>query len=139
MSRSRWWRENVVRPRFWATAYILWLIVLCVASSISGIPGPQINHVDKVEHAVYFAAGHLVLGMAIALRWQPRNRACWVRIGLVLVLTAAVVGALDEFHQSFTPNRSGNDPGDFAADVMGGLLAAGLLPWAHRHICRIAR
>ena len=39
----------------------------------------------------------------------------------VLVIVLATVGALDEWHQSWVPGRSGNDPGDWLADVVGAL------------------
>ena len=32
----------------------------------------------------------------------------------------------------FRPNRSGNDPGDWAADTLGGLLGAFVGRWLHR-------
>jgi VanZ family protein len=40
------------------------------------------------------------------------------------LLFTAIIGALDEFHQTFTPGRSGNEPWDWLADVTGGVLAA---------------
>lgn len=51
---------------------------------------------------------------------------------MLLVIVAGVVGVLDEFHQSHTPGRHGNDPGDVAADITGGVIAAMLLPLAWR-------
>ena len=35
------------------------------------------------------------------------------------ILVFAILGALDEYHQTFTPGRSGNDPFDWLADVLG--------------------
>ena len=43
---------------------------------------------------------------------------------LATVLLLAVVGALDEWHQTFTPGRSGNDPLDWLADVLGAFAGA---------------
>ena len=120
------------QPRFWAFGYVVWICVLYAVSSIQRIPGPKIPHIGKFEHAGFFAAGHLVLGLALsACISQPTARR-WLRIGVVLVIVAGLVGVLDEFHQSFTPGRNGNDLGDILADITGGIIAACLLPkaWA---------
>ena len=131
-------RQLVGKPAFWASGYLFWGIVLYFASSLQGVPGPEIPHLDKIEHAVFFAAGHLVLGLAIAT-FTATDRVLtnrW-RIGVALIVIAGIVGVLDEFHQSFTPGRNGNDPGDIAADVVGGILAAMALPAAWRMLWRI--
>jgi VanZ family protein len=118
------------QPRFWAFGYVVWVCVLFVASSFHGIPGPNIPHLDKVEHAGFFAAGHLVLGLAFSARISQPTTRRWLRIAVVLVIVAGLVGVLDEFHQSFTPGRNGNDIGDVVADITGGIIAACLLPKA---------
>ncbi|MEZ5326611.1 MAG: VanZ family protein [Verrucomicrobiales bacterium] len=118
------------QPRFWVFGYVVWICVLYGVSSIQGIPGPEIPHIDKFEHAGFFAAGHLALGFALAARASRTAAPNWVRIGTVLVLAAGLVGVLDEFHQSFTPGRNGNDPGDILADIVGGTIAACALPKA---------
>ncbi|MDA0813252.1 MAG: VanZ family protein [Verrucomicrobia bacterium] len=120
------------QPRFWAFGYVVWICVLYGVSSTQGIPGPKIPHLDKFEHAGYFAAGHLVLGLALTVRSSQPNSRRWLRIGVVLVIVAGLVGVLDESHQSFTPGRNGNDLGDILADITGGIIAAFLLPkaWA---------
>jgi len=38
-------------------------------------------------------------------------------------------GALDEWHQSWSMNRSGNDLGDFLADVVGTLSGILVAQW----------
>ena len=121
-------------PGFWAFGYAVWGITLYFASAMEGVPGPKIPHLDKVEHALFFAAGHLVLGLALALRVAQPTKETWWRIGVTLVITAGIVGVLDEFHQTFTPGRSGNDPGDIAADVLGGIIAAFSLPNAWKFL-----
>ncbi|MGK0184255.1 MAG: VanZ family protein [Verrucomicrobiales bacterium] len=123
----------------WAIAYLLWAAGLYLASSLQGVPGPEIPHLDKVQHALFFAAGHLVLGIAIATWLKPAlpsSPRAWWKIGILLVLVAGTVGVLDEFHQSFTPGRNGNDPGDIAADILGGTIAAIALPTAWRQLQR---
>jgi VanZ family protein len=47
------------------------------------------------------------------------------------ILLFALIGALDEYHQTFTPGRSGNDPFDWLADLLGaaaGTFLANRLP-----------
>ena len=51
-----------------------------------------------------------------------------------LVLVVGLTGALDEWHQSHVPGRSGNDPADFAADLLGAVAGALLLRRASRWI-----
>ncbi|CAN5913650.1 hypothetical protein BH11VER1_BH11VER1_28140 [soil metagenome] len=111
------------RPQFWFGAVGLWFAVLFVLSSISLAlpPGPQITHIDKVEHTLYFMAGSTCLHLGLRL-FKPRWGFLFA-LGLT-VLFCALVGAFDEFHQTFTPNRSGNDPGDWLADVVGGFIGS---------------
>jgi VanZ family protein len=73
---------------------------------------------DKVEHASYFfLVGLLAVRAARFLEgWSPR------RIAWTLLPAALAWGLLDEFHQSFVPNRS-IEAADVAADVAGVLLA----------------
>jgi len=43
----------------------------------------------------------------------------WQRIILITILVGAVAGGIDEFHQTMTPGRTGNDLGDWCADFFG--------------------
>jgi VanZ family protein len=100
-----------------------WLPVVLYAALIfvgSSIPGssidPRIGLHDKLIHATEYAGFAFLLARAFGpRRW-------WLAI---------VVGALyavsDEFHQTFTPMRSGNDLGDITADVIGSTIGA--LAW----------
>ncbi len=111
------------RPRFWFALVGLWFAVLYVLSSISlkFPPGTQITYGDKFQHAFYFMLGSTCLHLGLRLS-NPR-RGFLFGLGLT-VLFCALVGAFDEFHQTFTPNRSGNDRGDWIADVIGGFLGS---------------
>jgi VanZ family protein len=116
------------RPDRWRTAWWLWFIVLFGLSSIPGHHlGPRpFAWFDKLEHSGYFFLGGLLLGgwLTAAGRWPVR---WWL-----LPLVAALVGLFDEIHQLITPGRSGLDPGDLIADVLGGTLAAAVVHLAHR-------
>jgi VanZ family protein len=116
----------------WRLLWWLWFTALFALSSIPGNRlGPRpFDWFDKIEHAGFFFLGGLILGgwLIAAGRWPSR---WWV-----LPLAAAVVGAFDEVHQLFTPGRSGLDPGDWAADIVGGTAALAAVPWLGRWIRR---
>lgn len=81
---------------------------------------PAIPLADKFAHLAYFAAGGFLLAGIHVLSSPHSIR--WPRLFFRIVLSIAVIGALDEYHQSFVPGRSGNDPYDLLADILGGFL-----------------
>ena len=116
--------------KFWRITYAVWFIVLCILSSMSH-PGPHVDVVgfDKVEHFTYFLLGGLALGLALSVDREMRP---W--LGWIILLTGSVVGWFDEWHQSFTPGRSGLDIYDWMADAMGSAAAALVLGRVRRQI-----
>lgn len=114
----------LVRKRWlWWLGVIVWLAVLWMLSANSHLPsGPSFPLKDKLLHCTYFCGGAVCFLLAI---FGQRSSLPGARALLLPgFLFTAIVGALDEFHQTFTPGRSGNDPWDWLADVTGGLLAA---------------
>jgi|TARA_B110000037_G_scaffold158186_1_gene178442 VanZ family protein len=112
-------------PRFWLVSLILWAVTLYTLSSFSKtMPegGPEIPHIDKVLHFGYFFGGGIIFATWILI-WKGTSSKFVFRIAIPLAILACI-GALDEYHQTFTPGRSGNDPFDWLADVLGS--AAGL-------------
>ena len=113
-------RRALVSPRLWLFSVILWAITLFLLSSLPTVPhvdGPQIPHLDKVVHFVYFMGGAFLFTIHLLLK---HGRAAQAIIRLATpILLFALIGALDEYHQTFTPGRSGNDPFDWLADVLG--------------------
>lgn len=110
----------------WGVSILAWAAVLWTLSSRSMPSGtPQIPHFDKVAHLSYFTVGSFFFCRLLLL-----VRPGWQRSSLLLATLcfALLVGAGDEFHQTFTPGRSGNDAGDLLADALGGLLG-GWLGW----------
>jgi hypothetical protein len=112
---------------FAALAYmggIFWL------SSVPGeeLPLPQFFLSDKLAHFFTYAG----LGVLIALRaglrdkllGKPVNR--WTKGGGIALAVGLSYALFDEFHQSFTPNRSPSG-WDFAADAAGILLGFWLM------------
>jgi VanZ family protein len=122
---SRLFRSFV--SKFCLSAFVLWIVALYILSSIpKGLPPsiPMIIHPDKIVHFAYFFAGAFCLTIYTLLK-QSRFSHQQRLFGLLILFV--VIGAADEFHQSFTPGRSGNDPWDLLADVIGasiGILIA---------------
>lgn len=117
----------LTRSPFWIFALVIWFSTLFYLSSQTHLepPIPDFLNRDKVLHATYFAMGGICLYFALAFRKRPPAR---YRICLVVILFCSLIGAFDEYRQSFIPNRMGNDPYDWAADTVGGILACLLAP-----------
>ena len=107
----------------------LWLAGLWILSSLAGdeVQLPPFPGADKLAHFLYFAVGGCLLGWLVSrmLGWRG-----WKLVGSVL-FAMLLIGALDEFHQLYTPNRSGADPFDWLADAAGGFLGAVVIGWLH--------
>lgn len=119
------------RPRTLLVLLAVWWVALFILSHQSSLfpPGPDIENIDKVEHLAYFTLGGVLFFLWLrAVR--PGTR--FLAAAALTILFCSVVGALDEFHQSFIPNRNGNDPGDWIADTLGGVLGSFVGQWIHR-------
>lgn len=116
----------------WWAAYGVWVATLWWLSSTSTtVPGAvEIPFADKVCHFGYFFGG----GGLLAAAWYCRRPATpdWRLILMLAVGLSAAIGALDEWHQTHTPGRSGNDPWDWLADVLGGTTGALVFRRCHR-------
>jgi len=115
-------------PALWWSLTAVWFCILWTFSSFPKLPpGPEIPFQDKIIHTLYYSGAAFCVWLALRLKNPPATAS---RAMLWAVVFCMTVGALDEFHQSFVPGRSGNDPGDWLADSLGGFLgswAAGLL------------
>lgn len=111
------------RPRFLFILLAVWFAVLFWSSSQSRLhpPGPQFLYKDKVLHAAYFMIGGTLMFVGLRLK---KNVPGLLATTLITFVFCSAVGAFDEWHQSFTHNRSGNDPYDWLADTVGGLFGA---------------
>lgn len=121
-------------PKFWLAAFLLWFVVLWVMSSFAvvGPETPPIAHFDKVAHFGFFFGGSGLL-TSFLYRYNP-DRPNWKLIFIVVVGVLAAVGALDEWHQSHVPGRSGNDSADWLADLLGALVGACAFKAIHRRL-----
>ena len=111
-----------ISPLWWA-AVILWAVVLWNLSASPSLPsGPSFPLKDKFLHCGYFGLGAACFLLALFGTTTPLP--AWRTLALRSLLFTAIIGALDEYHQTFTPGRRGSDPWDWLADVTGGVLAA---------------
>ncbi len=87
--------------------------------------GPEIPHFDKVLHFGYFFGGSIILSTGLFFRFKKPTP--WKLVFLFSIMTCALVGAIDEHHQSWVPERSGHDVYDWTADVLGASAGAGIV------------
>jgi VanZ family protein len=107
------------QPSYWWVAVVIWYAILLAASSQSKyLPPSLFSFSDKVQHTLYFMAG----GLCVYIAQRLQGRTGWWLL-LSPILFCMLVGAADEYRQSFTPGRCGNDLGDWIADSLGGVLA----------------
>jgi VanZ family protein len=121
-------------PAVWFSALVCWFALLWFLSSMHGSPDipPPFPHFDKLMHFGYFLIGGFLLTGGIYLR-NP-DFTSWKPVLVTTIAVMAAVGIIDEWHQCFTPGRSGADPWDWLADVLGGSCGAFLLKAAHRRL-----
>jgi VanZ family protein len=122
--------ERLQSSTLWVILAIIWFGILFYFSSRSHVDtGISFSNQDKVLHATYYTAGSLCIFFAM---WYRQRGASLFLASLAAVLFCAAVGAFDEYHQTFTPGRSGNDPWDWLADITGGFLGG----WIGRMVLR---
>lgn len=122
--------------RFWATCLLLWFIVLNLVSHGDKFHPPtnffwnlHIPHLDKILHFGYFFGG---AGLFTASLFFQKVKPSWLQIIVTVTISLSIIGIWDEFHQSFFENRTGNDPGDWAADTLGALCGSLIFQRLHR-------
>lgn len=104
-----------------------WFPVLAYAvvmTWLSSQPGPalpkwKILSYDKLLHIIEYAGFGFLVYRALGA-WLKRAKA---RLAVAVVI-GLVFGVVDEFHQSFVFGRTGNDPGDMIADLIGTSIGA---------------
>lgn len=114
------------RPSFYFTLWIVWFSVLWILSSMSSAvkDGPKIPHFDKLLHFGYFSCGAMLVVGFLLSKWKnlPLKISLWVSL-----LIGSLVGAMDEYHQSFTEGRDGLSFWDWIADSCGAIAGAAVM------------
>ncbi len=108
------------KPVVYLFLFTVWFITLWCLSAGNPVPDdvPKIPHLDKLAHFTYFGIGGVFMAVVGLVLWPKLKQQRW-RIFCWVVFFGAVIGRLDEYHQTFTPGRSGNDMGDWTADILG--------------------
>lgn len=126
------WRRTIRRPVFWHASFLIWAVVLWWLSSAARDFPPEFDFraSDKLLHFGYFFGG----GGLFSAWWFRRRGELPTPLKHLIGVTLAVglFGVLDEWHQSWVPGRSGNDPGDLAADFLGAFCGAAVFRRFHR-------
>ena len=93
-------------------------------------PALSFQFSDKLLHFGYFFGGSFMFS-AFLFRLDPAYPN-WPRALVLAVIVVGLTGALDEWHQSKVPGRSGNDSADLCADLLGALGGALVFRRSHR-------
>ena len=102
----------------WAPTVVYMILIFWESSLSNPAPGVTTLVWDKALHTV----GYGLLGACCARSFR-RDGHSW-RAALILgTLLASAYGATDEFHQSFTPQRTA-DVVDWVADSLGSFAGA---------------
>ena len=122
-------------PQFWIACFALWFLVLNLLSHGDNFHPPitflfDIPHFDKVVHFGYFFGGAGLLSATFFFL----NRPSWRNLTLIVTISLSLVGILDEFHQSFFENRTGNDPGAWFADTLGAFCGSVIFRKLHNRL-----
>lgn len=124
-------------PRLWWTLFATWLLTVYVLSSVPGdrFHATDIPYADKIVHVLIFLTGSSLLTLAL------RTGTAWssAKIALLTFIALLAFGALDEFHQTFTPHRSGADLGDLIADAIGTFVGITLALLIHAQLKKCHR
>jgi VanZ family protein len=126
--------------------FIVWMSALFGLSSISlDVPEEvsKMPHFDKIAHFGYFFGGGIILSTWLMLQYDDKKipviRKVFIRFVLPIVFFS-LIGAIDEYRQTFVPGRTGNDLYDWLADFLGGtcgvILANSLYPLHKKFGCR---
>lgn len=109
-------------PWIWLASLLCWLAILWLLSSRPGSGKVYpVDHMDKLLHFSYFCTGGFLCAGWLHRR-NPVAVPNWHRVANTSVVLLTLVGALDEWHQTRTPFRTGNDAGDLFADFAVALM-----------------
>jgi len=122
---------------FWLPV-LAYVAAIFAVSSMSSPPNPiHVPNSDKIYHLCEYGLLGVLLGRALRFSVSPYSPLAAVVMTISLVM---IVGASDEYYQSFVPGRT-CDVFDWLTDTTAGVLSQVLLWrfWAWRRAVRKAR
>jgi VanZ family protein len=127
------------RPHIWLILFLAWFAILWHLSSgpVAVKSGIEIPHLDKLAHFGYFFGGAGLLSASLYL--FNKHNTDWTRLLTIVILVMTSIGCLDEWHQSWIPERTGNDAQDLFADILGSLTGFLVFRRLHHHINETSR
>lgn len=129
-------RRVLLNRYTWLVLFIGWFGVLFYLSSIvPEYPPGTAKLSDKLVHYLYFGLGGGLYAGYILLK---QKHTPYLVASLIIFCVIVLVGVFDEWHQTFTPGREGNDFGDMIANSLGGLTSALIAPLLFRFLKRAA-
>jgi VanZ family protein len=103
---------------------ILYAGIIFVLSSLSiVVKTPYFHHADKIAHAIEFGIFSILLYRAMSASFSKTSV---VYLILITSFASIAYGALDEYHQLYTPMRT-SDLLDLLADTIGVFVAQGII------------
>lgn len=129
----------LISPQPWLLSFVIWAWYLFNLSSNpdSVTQGaPEIPQIDKILHFGYFMGGAGLFTTWLLL-WKGTDSHPTIRIFLPIALLLGIA-ALDEFQQSLSPGRTGNDPFDWLADALGSITGVWLANRFHSLFVKIS-
>jgi VanZ family protein len=111
----------LLRAPLWLLLFLIWFGTLWHLSSgpVAVKTSWEIPHMDKICHFGYFFGGSGLLSAYCYRLLHPNPD--WTRLLTLVMIVMILTGSLDEWHQSWVPERSGNDAQDLTADFLGSL------------------
>ena len=132
-----WFRS----PLLWFIAVLVWMRTIWFLSSIPGDENPQLKmQLDKVAHFLGFAGGGILIAgfFATVVVVVLRRKVRWDFLIAATAIAIGLLGWLDEWHQCFTPGRSGANMSDWIADFLGGIAGALVFRKIFPHLAQMA-
>ncbi|MDD5423159.1 MAG: VanZ family protein [Candidatus Omnitrophota bacterium] len=109
-------RKNINKTLSLWVLILLWMVLISALSSIPGRHLPRFGFFgfDKVAHmAEYFVLGFLMIKALF-----DSSKMALAKAVMICMLIAALYAGVDEWHQSFVPDRKA-DIADYIVDLIG--------------------
>lgn len=123
--------------RYWLpVGFVVGIIFYLSSLPAHEVPESWFPYQDKVQHVIAYACLGFVVARALSWKFRKNPQGKPFKNSLyIAVIFGALYGALDEYHQSFTPGRS-VEFADFLADTLGSIIGAALAIPYRRWVAR---